>query len=243
MPKKEGLSEQLVTLDSPEWDPSAPRGEGVPRSVRRAAETVPAHVRDAVGLVRTSQGEDGTATRTVFRTRQGLVPCVVTCLHVLPSKASSRGGTFRGEEELDPDRIFVKFRAHDLVVCALKGEDTTRPWLCPRHWRATWGEKKISILHHPNASSLSLTRGFVASHTMECFLHTANTLPGSSGGCVLVQSGSEWHWVGVHCEAITLNMGKGRTLPLNVGCTLGLALDQLEEQGMACPFKRSPRRA
>lgn len=243
MPKKEGLSEQLVTLDDPEWNPSAPRGEGVPRTVKRAVHTVPAHVRDAVGTIRTSQGEDGTATRTVFRTPQGMVPCVVTCLHVIPTKGSARRGTFGSEEELEPDRLFVTFRAHDLVVCALKGNATDKAWLCPRHWRKTWGSNNISILHHPNASALSLTKGLVASHTMECFIHTANTLPGSSGGCVLIQAGDEWNWVGVHCEAITLNMGKSRVMPLNVGCTLGLVIDELHKDGIDCAVKRPPRRA
>ena len=133
---------------------------------------------------------------------------------------------------LDPDAFFYANDCHDVVVCAVHDNPQA---LCPRLWNATWSHNPVSLLHFPNAVRHAvLTTGRVAAHAMHCFFHTADTLPGSSGAPVFIRVGKRWHWVGIHSEAVDVLTTPTTSVPLNLGCSMEVALRAMEHAGYTC---------
>ena len=253
---EEGVVEQIV--GSRNWNAHAPLGEGIPASDGAAAQNVPRHLVDAVAHLVGSEGRHGTGTVArlekrfpshappsgvcerihVQRTRTpSVVAVVITCLHVIPTHAAARTTKVHIGAHvlmLAPDRLFYANDCNDVVVCA-PAAASVPSFLCPRGWDVSWSQKPLSLVHFPNAVRTPiLTSGQVVAHVSHCFLHTADTLPGSSGAPVFVRVGSKWHWVGIHCEAIDLALPGRARVPTNAGCSLEVAMRALKHVGYGC---------
>lgn len=250
----EGVVEQIVGRRK--WDAHAPLGEGIPASDEAASQHVPRNIVDAVVHLIGSGGMHGTGTVVhlekrfkahtppsgvceqihVHRATQS-VHAVITCLHVIPTRTAARVTKAHIGTKvytLNPDQLFYANDCNDVVVCAFAGAAVSSN-LCPRGWDVSWSQKPLSLVHFPNAVRRPvLTSGQVIAHVAHCFLHTADTLPGSSGAPVFVRVGNKWHWVGIHCEAIDLTFPGRADVPTNAGCSLEVALRALKHVGYGC---------
>ena len=254
--RAEAAIEQIVGAHS-RWDATAPLGHGIPPEDRASRKHVPRELLQCVVHMQSRHGIHGTgmlaqlSKRSGSRTVEGVcetvqlgrhagtsMVVVLTCLHVIPTRKhafETRVHALERTYMLDPDRLFYANDCHDVVVCAVRDVASLGAAWCPKAWNASWAHRPVSLLHHPNAvSEPVLTTGHVAAHAMHCFFHTADTLPGSSGAPVFVRVGRQWHWVGIHCEAVDLRVSGTRTAPMNVGCSMVIAMRALKRLGYAC---------
>ena len=133
--------------------------------------------------------------------------CVLTANHVLESKAQARkfvamfnfhtGSTAKSTPyPLDPDTLY---KANgDMVICALqKGPRCAGIRCCGE---IAVGDE-MAIVHHPGGLRMGLNQGTILHHCPTYIVHTALTIPGSSGAPIF---DSRWRLIALHQGKATL---------------------------------------
>lgn len=232
------------------WDPAAAPGQGVNPRDYVSRSSIPNFVKDAVVAVqnRDSQVATGTLLKVEGIHEPSTMYCVLTCAHVLQTREMASQSSVvvarNGILRCDPSTFLYLNEEVDLALCALSVHGkATLPVLCPVHWSVSWMHLPITVLHHPNAAPLTVTTGRVVSRARQCFYHTADTLPGSSGGPVFVRQYKEWHLVGMHGEAVTLENNGHGSRELNSGCTMDTLLKMLKRKQLRCVWSSLQKRA
>ena len=202
---------------------------------------------DAVVLILSHSKKDFSTGALVRVTKRGKpsLTCIVSCKHCVHKKEMQTvilDYDVRNRPNLrahtSPETLYVESEKSDVCLCALHPQ--TNPddrsffsvdTRVPRH-------EAITVLQHPNAAPTTASAGRILndipapSSRCHAFLHDADTLPGSSGGCILVKRRGKTSMVGVHCEAIDVAVGR-EEIPLNVGYSLGCIVSQLKRMGFA----------
>lgn len=177
--------------------------------------TVPQAVLQHVVRITWATGA-ATGVHVTVRRTGTLLPCVLTCAHVLPSAARARRSTLgkRGAA-LRPDVLYVRDRRRDIALCALAHAPVTTS--APPVVVGDARSSDVYVLHYPLAGALSVSKGTLLSKKQYTLMHDADTLPGSSGGPLVQRAGRRWVVVGVHCQAVDVRVSTHSTLPLNMG--------------------------
>lgn len=214
-------------------------GEGIPE---RDMIVTGSHA-DAIPFIISTNGHEySTGALVIARKGRERIACVFTCKHCIEETQQQRVvfdyDTRRKPVSVTrtaPKRLYVESRSTDVCICAVEWQPflDTRPG-----WRLHRGvvESKIPIhvLQHPNAAPTTVSDGHVLTAPIGCngFLHDANTLPGSSGGAIIGVAGKHKNTlVGIHCEAIDVDIGSPQRIPLNVGYSLDCLVHKLEASG------------
>ena len=251
-------ADREAALTRRDWagvDDGAPIGTGVPRAdwlESRAASPDEARAAANVALLRLADGSLATGFHMRLRpARGGARSCLVTAAHALPTAAAARRAvaTFTADAAApvacDPGALFFVDRATDVAVVALRADLGHLPPLrcCARGTLAP--DDLVHLVQHPNGNPVVALHGRVAmaSSSTQYFLHTADTLAGSSGAPVF---DARWRLVGVHVGTTEVLVSK-RAVPFNEACHIQPALHELRRRGYAAaprsPKRRSQRRS
>jgi hypothetical protein len=221
----------------------APVGTGVPRRdwlESRAVTPNEARAAANVALLRLADGSLATAFHLRLARRGGApLSCVVTAAHAMPTSAAARRATAtftaagdgapRGAVACDPSTLFVVACGADVAACALRADlARLRPVRCCVPAAFAAGDA-LHVVQHPNGNPLVALHGEVAlaSTSTQYFLHTADTLAGSSGAPLF---DARWRLAGVHVGTTALHV-HGRSVPYNEGCHLQPLLQELRRRG------------
>jgi hypothetical protein len=236
-------ADREAALTRRDWagvDDGAPVGTGVPRADWLESRAASANERRAAANVALLRLADGSlATGFHLRLRRGGrgLSCLATAAHALPTAASARRAvaTFTADAgapvACDPAALFVVDPATDVAVVALRADLRHLPPLrCCAPATLARGDV-VHLVQHPNGNPLVALHGRVAmaSSSTQYFLHTADTLAGSSGAPVF---DARWRLAGVHVGTTEVLVAK-RVVPYNEGCHVGPLLDELRRRGYA----------
>lgn len=260
MSRKEAVAREQATTKS--WvgiADGAPLGTGVPESdwVGNAqARGVPdALVRNVVLLKSADDFASGTHFHVYDARRKRRLSLVCTCKHVIPDEGAARitrchfdyEGTRRKRTRgirMDPDTFYARSRAHDVAIVALaeyQQRPTHPPVALGKHAKVG---TEVAVVQHPNASPKVIDHGAVRAVVSGCLLHTANTLPGSSGAplCTRAAAGGAWRWTCIHCTAVDVALpGSREKEALNMACTNDWMLRALRSARLTLPARQSRR--
>ena len=240
------------------WNPNADIGYGIPEHFHSSQSALPRNVIESVVRIRTAtqlgtgflvRFQPGTrrsprahevgacdvlsGSYVTARKRETLL-CVITCHHVIRSIREARGTTLSTESgtpiRLRPDRLFYTSDCNDITCCAVEHAGVDIPTLSLIAWSDAFLTKRITIIHYPNSSFSTVNTGRIISRTLRCFLHTADTMSGSSGGPILLRYRRGYVVVGVHCQSVDVMTSRGMR-PFNMGCTLNLIVRTMKRLG------------
>jgi hypothetical protein len=224
----------------------APIGTGVPRADWLSSRTpTPQEARAAANcaLVTLADGSLATGVHLRLTHRGHPLSALVTAAHVMPTAAAARRARAvftHGRErtvKCDPESLFHVVCGTDIVVCALRHAVDAPPVRCC-HKRGFRAGNALHIVQHPNGSQLVSLPGRVAmaSASTQYFLHTADTLEGSSGAPIF---DARWRLAGVHVGTTDV-LVRQRAVPYNEGCHIAPLLHALGERGYALASTRPP---
>lgn len=138
---------------------------------------------------------------------------VITCAHVIPTHnvaKTTQVFSFNHPHRervgvLAPQILLYVDTCRDIAMCALNTDRRLRHWMIPRAPR--FYPSRATVIHHPSDNQMIVTEGRLEDDSTEesdhqCVLHTADTLPGSSGAPIFVRSRSgTWYLYAIHIGA------------------------------------------
>lgn len=157
------------------------------------------------------------------------IVCLITCRHVLPTisraeKSSVTVGNYKDGLNLpivlNPSLFYFTNSCLDLCCCAVLANQPLQT-LTPGKSVGTI-PRSVFLLHHPNGTVITRSTGVIFDRTDHCLIHTADTLPGSSGGAIFAGR----KVIAVHCRAVHV---RGR--PMNMGCIIDVIVLTMERLG------------
>ena len=176
------------------------------------------------------KGRENEATGVHVRVRSAdnvIYSCILTCLHVLKSKQYATTIVARNSffhTKLSPDKVYIRARDQDLVVCAMKDIPPYRGM----DIRKT-DPQRVKVLQNPDGSGIRVSEGSVLRYDYPTLFHNASTLPGSSGGAVISKSKNNKAVLShIHCQTVTSESWRA-----NIAISISVMNPLLKEHGFS----------
>lgn len=146
---------------------------------------------------------------------QHRIPVVITCAHILPTKQIAQTATVRAYAtktpiligRINPRVLYYVDHCLDVALCCFEGP--CPGVIHPSLWN-TSPPTRVFALHHPHDSQLVYTTGRIVSvesnHVFDNeIVHTADTLPGSSGAPLFGKRDGTWNLLAIHSGFIEID--------------------------------------